>query len=73
MTLENAFYTIGIIYMAVSLLLVMGLVVAILVIRAKVVSLEKMIKEKVNVVSSLPSQVAEIVQSVKKATGRKSH
>lgn len=70
MDLQNAFYIIGIVYMGISLLLILGVVVALFVIRAKVVSLENMVKEKIAAVTSLPAQVAEIVGSVKKMTSK---
>jgi hypothetical protein len=63
--LEQSFYIIGIIFMAVSLLLTIGIITAIFVIRNKVVSLEKAVQSKINAAANIPSKVAEIVGAVK--------
>jgi len=59
--LQEAFYIVGIVYMGISLLLLMGVIAAVFVIRAKIVSLENMVKEKIEAVSSLSSKAVEIV------------
>ena len=71
--LEEAFYIVGIVYMGISLLLIIGLVVAVFVIRAKIVSLENMVKEKIDMVTSMGERAGEVINTVKKLTHRKSN
>lgn len=68
MTLQDTFYIIGIIYIAVSLLLIFSVVVALLVIRKKIVSIEKMIKAKLDLLGSLPTRASKVLETVKKFT-----
>jgi len=53
MELQTAFYIIGIIYMGLMLVLFIALVTAVLVIKAKINHIHRMIDEKVQVVSGL--------------------
>lgn len=71
MTLQDTFYIIGIIYMIISLILIFAVVAALLVVRAKVVSLEHMVKEKIDAITSLPSHVSEVIETVKNFTRHK--
>lgn len=71
MTLQDTFYIIGIIYMVISLILIFAVVAALLVVRAKVVSLERMVKEKIDAITSLPSHVSEVIETVKNITRHK--
>lgn len=70
--LQQAFYIVGIVYMGVSLLLILGMVIAVGVIRKKVVSLERTVQEKLELLTSLPARASEIVGNVKKLTRHKS-
>lgn len=70
--LQESFYIVGIVYMGLSLLLILGVVAAIFVIRAKVVSLENMIKEKIDIVTSMGERAGEVISTVKKLTHRTS-
>lgn len=69
--LQEAFYIVGLVYMGISLLLILGVVVAVFVIRAKIVSLEKMVKEKIDVVTSMSSKAVELVGKVSKFASHK--
>lgn len=55
MTLENAFYVIGIITMSLILVLMISLVTAVLVIKAKINHLHHMVEEKIHSVSAVAS------------------
>lgn len=70
--LQEAFYIVGLVYMGISLLLILGVVIGIGVIRKKVVSLENMVKEKLEVVSSMGEAAGDVISTVKKFTHRKS-
>jgi len=71
--LQTAFYIIGIIYAGVSLLLILGLVIAIFAIRNKIVSLENMVKEKLSTATALASKATAVVGAAKKMAKRKGH
>lgn len=66
--LETTFYILGIVFMAMSLVLTIAIITAILVIRNKVVSLEKMVESKLSAATAIPSKVAEIVGAVRDVT-----
>lgn len=68
--LEQTFYIMGIVFMSLSLILLITIITAIIVIRNKVVSLEKLVESKINAAASIPSKVAEIVGSVKDVSDR---
>ena len=70
--LQEAFYIVGLVYMGVSLLIVVGILVAILVIRKKIVSLENMIKEKIETVTHMGAAAGEVISTVKRMTKHKS-
>ena len=70
--LQTAFYIVGIVYMGISLILILGVVTAVFVIRAKIVSLENMVKEKLETITSFSSKAAEAINLAKKITKRKS-
>lgn len=63
--LEQSFYIIGIVFMAVSLVLIFSLVTAVIVIRNKVVSLEKTVEEKLHTAAKVPNKVVEIANAVR--------
>jgi len=63
--LQEAFYIVALVYMGLSLLLVLAIVIAMAVIRKKIVSLEKMIKDKLDIVSSLPATIEAVISGVK--------
>lgn len=69
--LQEAFYIVGLVYMGVSLLIIIGILVAIGVIRKKVISIENTIKEKLSMVTSLGEKAGEVIGTVKKFAGRK--
>ena len=53
MTLETAFYIIGIVTMSLMLILMIALVTAVLVIKSKINHLHRMVEEKVATVSAV--------------------
>lgn len=69
--LQEATYIVAIAYMGISLLIIAGLLVAVLVIRHKVISLEKLIKEKLDTISTIPSKVAEVIETVQNFRSKK--
>jgi len=69
--LQEAFYIVALVYMGISLLILIGVIAAVFVIRAKIVSLENMVKEKVEAVASISSKAAGIVGKAAKFVNRK--
>lgn len=69
--LQEAFYIVGLVYMGLSLLVVIVILTAILIIRQKVISLENMVKEKLDVVFSVGEAAGEVIGAVKKIGKRK--
>ncbi len=69
--LQEAFYIVGLVYMGISLLLILGVVIGLGVIRKKVVSLENMVKEKLEVVTSMGEVAGDVISTVKKFTHHK--
>jgi cell division protein FtsL len=63
-TLQDTFYIIGIIYMGVMFLLIIALVAAVLVIRNKVISLERNIQRKIDEATDLATKGGEILARV---------
>lgn len=68
--LQEAFYIVGLIYMSVSLVAMVAILVIIGVIRHKVVSLEKIVKERLEPVTNLTSHFTDIVDVVRSLAGR---
>jgi hypothetical protein len=62
--LEMAFYIIGIVFMSLMLILLIALVIAVFVIRAKVIAIQRQIEEKIDTVTSIASRSGEIVAKV---------
>lgn len=72
MTLQDAYYIIGIIFMSLMLIILLALLAAIVVIRAKVVAIHRTIDEKIESVLAVPRKGAQMMQNVKKAMTRQS-
>jgi hypothetical protein len=64
--LETAFYIIGIVFMSLMLLLMVVGVVAILVIRSKVVALHKSVDQKLNVFHDWTGRGEAVLGAIKK-------
>jgi hypothetical protein len=73
MDLQTTFYVVGLIYMGLMLVLFLILVVAVLVIRAKVNAIHRYIEEKFSVALGLIEGGTKIVNKVKEATTSKKH
>jgi hypothetical protein len=69
--LQEAFYIVGLIYMGVSLLVIVGILVGLSVIRKKIVDLENTVREKVDLVTNVGARAGEVISTVKKLTHRK--
>ena len=64
MTLENTFYILAIIVMVISLILLIALVIAVFVIRNKVITIEKQIQDKIDEITNFAGRGGEIVAAV---------
>lgn len=71
MDLQTAFYVVGLIFMGLMLILFLVLIVAVLVIRAKVNAIHKHIEEKLGVALGILEGGSKIVSKVKEATSAK--
>lgn len=58
--LEEAFYIISIIYMAVMFILIIALVVAVFKIRNKIVEMERQIEDRINQVTGIAEKGGEL-------------
>ena len=73
MDLQNTFYVLGIVVMCLTLIMLIVLVVAVLVIRAKINAIHKMIEEKVDLISNLTNfmrpaaTVSKVIKEVKRS------
>lgn len=70
MELETVFYVIGIIFMTVMLVLVIALVTAVFVIRAKIVAMHDKIEQKLSLLGDITNVGKKIVNGARAATGR---
>jgi cell division protein FtsL len=62
--LETAFYIYSMVFYSIILVIVIAMVVAIFMIRAKVISIEKQIQSKVDQVTDIASKGGELVARV---------
>ena len=62
--LETAFYIMGIVFMSIMLVLVIALVVAVFVIRSKIVKMQRQIEERIDAVTDIAGKTGEIVAKV---------
>jgi len=70
MDLQDTFYILGIIYMSVMLLIVIGLLTAVLVIKKKVDSIHQHIEDKLSIFTNIAHTGSTIVDAAKKAVRR---
>lgn len=63
--LETTYYIVAIVFMSVMLVLVAALVTAIIVIRNKIVSLEKAVQDKLHFVTNNVGKVVEFANTVR--------
>jgi hypothetical protein len=71
MDLQSTFYVIGIIFMGLMLILFIVLVVAVLVIRAKINAIHRHLEDKLSGVLGLIEDGAKLASSVKNAVTKK--
>lgn len=64
--LQEAFYIVGLVYMGISLLIIFSILVVIAKIRQRVISLEKMVQEKLSLVTSVGATAGEVINTVRK-------
>lgn len=69
--LQTAYYIIAIVFMSVMFLILIGLFVSVLVIRAKVNAIHARIEEKIEQVAGLAEKGSAVIGSLKKVTSRK--
>ena len=69
--LQTAYYIIAIVFMSVMFLLLIGLLVAVLVIRAKVNAIHARIEEKLGQVAGLAEKGSAVIGTLKKAVDKK--
>jgi hypothetical protein len=62
--LETAFYIFGIVFMGLSLLILVALAVAVLIIRSKVIRLEKTFQDKMASLTQGVGKVVEVAKAV---------
>ncbi len=68
--LQEAFYIVGLIYMGISLVVIFAILIIIGVIRHKVVSLERVVRDSLGSVTSLASGASDLIESIRGLTGR---
>lgn len=71
MELQTAFYIIGIIFMSLMLLIMIGIVVAVFVIKHKIDSIHRQIEERLSVVTNLKNFGSDLVDAAKQAVSKK--
>lgn len=71
MDLQTAFYIIGIIFMSLMLLLTIGIIVAIMVLRAKINAIHRQIDEKLSIFTNIAHTGAEVVDKARKIVTRR--
>jgi hypothetical protein len=69
--LQTAFYIMGIIFMSVMFLLLIGIFAAVLVIRAKVNAIHTRIEEKIEQVAGLAEKGGAVLGTLKKVVDKK--
>jgi cell division protein FtsL len=77
--LEQAFYIMGIVFMSIMLLLIIGLVIGVFIIKGKVNRIHDNIENKINTVTNIAGKGGELaalasgkmVKKAKKAIGKK--
>jgi hypothetical protein len=66
MELQTAFYILGIIFMSIMLLLMIGLAIVVYMIKKKIDAIHRRIDEKINLFSSITHLGSDIVNATKK-------
>ncbi len=66
MGLEQAFYIVGIIFMSLMLIILLALVLAVFVIRAKVIAIHNAIEEKLSFASDVMNTGSSVLKKLKK-------
>lgn len=62
--LEMAFYIIGIVFMSLMLILLIALVIAVFVIRSKVIAIQRQIEHKIDTVTGIAAKTGGIAAKV---------
>ena len=65
--LQTTFYIMGIVFMSVMFLILLGILAAVLVIRAKINAIHARIEEKIEQVTTLAEKGSDVIGSLKKA------
>jgi cell division protein FtsL len=69
--LQTAFYTVGIVFMGLMLLLMLATVIAVLVIRKKITKIQHHIEERLSAVRDIAETGEAVVNSIKKVTRKR--
>lgn len=71
MDLQTAFYSIGIVFMSLMLLIMIGIAITVFVIKAKINAIHRRIEEKLAVVTNLTHLGSDILAAGKKVITRR--
>ena len=70
MTLETAFYWIGIIFMSLCLLIMIGIAIALFKIKKKINEIHRRIEERINMITNIAHLGSDLAAAAKKAVGK---
>jgi arginine exporter protein ArgO len=65
MDLQNAFYIIGIVFMGIIFLLMLGIFIAVLVIKSKINKVHRMIDQKIGAVRDVTDRASTIFRTIR--------
>jgi arginine exporter protein ArgO len=68
MDLQNAFYIIGIVFMGIIFLLMLGIFIAVLVIKSKINKVHRMIDQKIGAVKDVTDRASTIFRTIRSLT-----
>jgi hypothetical protein len=69
--LQEAFYIIAIIFMGIMFILIIALVAAVFVIRSKINHIQRMVEERINLVTNIAEKGGEVAAAVVGGVARK--
>ncbi len=70
MELQETFYILGIVFMSLMLLIMVGLVIAVFIIKAKINAIHQKIDDKLALINNIAHLGSDIVGAAKKVTRR---
>jgi hypothetical protein len=69
-TLQTVFYVVGIVYMVVGLIVLLGILSAVLVIKAKINKVHDAVDQKINQVKNVSAQASLILSTIRRFVKR---